>query len=164
MKTATDYDNEMHARFAAAVEYRESRTGKKMTERDKHHLGTGWGGYVYFFQSRSLVDGTYVPGAVKIGQTRRLLERFRTLNAAAPYGLSMIGLIVTDKYPLVEIELHKRFSMHRLNGEWFEPSPEILMFAEDSRALDGYKRAVMAWPELLPVAQKDIEDFFATTS
>ena len=42
--------------------------------------------------------------------------------------LSLLGIIEGGRS--LEKDLHKRFSDQRVKGEWFKPSPDLLMFIE----------------------------------
>ncbi len=77
---------------------------------------------VYFIQP---ING----GPIKIGWSSDVKRRLAALNSAHPYELTILGTIrgsVRD-----ERRLHHRFSSGRLQGEWFEPSEELLAFIKD---------------------------------
>jgi hypothetical protein len=75
-------------------------------------------GFVYFLQS---AEG----GPVKIGWARNVEARRDALQTAHPYPLVLLGKIPGG--PGLEKELHTRFANDRCpNGEWFEPSDELL--------------------------------------
>lgn len=75
-------------------------------------------GWVYFIRS----GHTH---AIKIGFTAgRVEDRLKSLQTAHPYKLEVVGKSRgTRDY---EKSLHSRFSSLRLEGEWFEPHPDLL--------------------------------------
>jgi hypothetical protein len=77
-------------------------------------------GYVYFIMS----DKTQ---AIKIGFTAGNVKiRLSALQTAHPYKLKVLATLNGNRS--YEKELHKRFSQFRLEGEWFEPHPDLLAF------------------------------------
>ena len=77
-------------------------------------------GCVYFIRS----EKTH---AIKIGFTAGQVEkRLSSLQTAHPYKLQLLATIPgTLEY---EKSLHERFASFRLEGEWFQPHPDILAF------------------------------------
>jgi len=73
--------------------------------------------YIYFFQSVRT-------GSVKIGYSKRPLDRLKYLQTAASDELRCLAIIAGNRDD--ERGLHERFSVHRLKGEWFAPAEEIL--------------------------------------
>jgi hypothetical protein len=65
-------------------------------------------------------------GAVKIGKTINLEQRFSTLAAQVPYDLELLLAIESDDIHALEAELHRRYAASRINGEWFRLSEEEL--------------------------------------
>jgi hypothetical protein len=63
-------------------------------------------------------------GLVKIGQTKRPKDRFRTFNTGLPYDLECIHLIEHNDFLELEVYLHSRFERNRVRGEWFRLSDE----------------------------------------
>jgi len=77
-------------------------------------------GCVYFIMS----EKTH---AIKIGFTAGLVEkRLSSLQTAHPYKLQLLA--TTSGTVEYEKSLHKRFGNFRLEGEWFEPHPDLLAF------------------------------------
>jgi len=75
-------------------------------------------GFVYFLQSDQ-------GGPVKIGWARDVEARREALQTAHPYPLVILGKLTGG--PKLEKELHARFAALRCpNGEWFEPTDELL--------------------------------------
>ncbi|OBF38155.1 ATPase [Mycobacterium sp. ACS1612] len=84
-------------------------------------------GYVYVISN----IGSFGPGIVKIGLTRRLepMDRVRELgDASVPFGFDVHALFFSDDAVSVEAELHRRFAHRRVNKinlrrEYFYASP-----------------------------------------
>lgn len=72
---------------------------------------------VYFIQA---VHG----GPIKIGMSESPERRLSDLQVGSPYKLRIIG-IAAGGQPR-EASLHKRLAAHRLHGEWFTDTPEVL--------------------------------------
>lgn len=72
---------------------------------------------VYFVQG---VDG----GPIKIGTSRDVEDRVRTLQCASPVRLRVVGVVAGGAH--LEATLHQRLAKHRLHGEWFAAVPEVL--------------------------------------
>ncbi len=71
-------------------------------------------GYVYVISNL----GSFRPGIVKIGMTRRLepMDRVRELgDASVPFGFDVHALFFSDDAVGVEAELHRRFAHARVN-------------------------------------------------
>lgn len=62
-------------------------------------------------------------GPVKIGVAVDVEARRRTLSTAAPWPIRVLYALPNMAHR--EREMHDRLRHHRLNGEWFEPIPEI---------------------------------------
>lgn len=67
-------------------------------------------------------------GPIKIGRTRDVQERLAGLQTANPYKLSILATIVAPT--ILELQIHAYFNEYRLEGEWFEPQPEVLEFVD----------------------------------
>ncbi len=82
--------------------------------------------YTYFLQAG-------VDGPIKIGSTRNLPVRMRTLCAMSSVPLRLLDVIRGN----VEDHCHVRLGASRLHGEWFAPSSTVLDFVRDhaTRAL-----------------------------
>jgi hypothetical protein len=63
-------------------------------------------------------------GPIKIGCSADITQRFLQLQVKCQEKLKVLLVIPGDFAK--EASLHKRFSEHRLHGEWFNPAPEIL--------------------------------------
>jgi hypothetical protein len=74
--------------------------------------------YTYFVQAGNR-------GPIKIGSTRNLPVRLRTLCAMFPMPLKLLGVM---KGADAETKCHSQFDAFRLHGEWFAPSPVVLDF------------------------------------
>jgi hypothetical protein len=78
---------------------------------------------VYFIRS---ADGS----RIKIGTTGRLAHRLRQLEIEYGHGLVVIG--VMEGFREDEAKLHRRFSHHRVEGEWFLASEELQTFITEN--------------------------------
>lgn len=85
---------------------------------------------VYFIQAGD-------SGPIKIGIAMNLLSRIKHLQSQSPLKLNLLATI-EGGLPK-EREIHKRFSAHRLHGEWFSPGEELLKFISD---LNGKNQTV----------------------
>lgn len=62
-------------------------------------------------------------GPVKIGVAVDVEARRKTLSTASPWPIRVVYALPNMAHR--EREMHQRLRHHRLNGEWFEPLPEI---------------------------------------
>ena len=77
-------------------------------------------GFVYFIRS----EETH---AIKIGFTSGPIEkRLNSLQTAHPYKLQLLATVPGT--PDYEKSLHERFASFRLEGEWFQPHPDLVAF------------------------------------
>jgi hypothetical protein len=76
---------------------------------------------VYFVQRTT-------DGAVKIGTSVDPRARLMALRTASADELVLVA--VTSGGHKLERQLHLRFSIQRLNGEWFRPSDELRSLIE----------------------------------
>lgn len=63
-------------------------------------------------------------GPIKIGISGSNGDRITTLQNACPYKLHILATAKGGR--VMELAYHKRFAKHRLRGEWFERTPELL--------------------------------------
>ena len=70
---------------------------------------------VYFVKHKTMKP-------IKIGVTSNLTKRLQALRVSCPYGLDLIGRILSPEPKELESKLHKRLKSKRLNGEWFDIS------------------------------------------
>jgi len=73
-------------------------------------------GYIY------LIEGE--KGRFKIGLTADPKTRISTLGVKLPFDIEVIHLIHTDDMRRAERELHHQYNHRRLNGEWFDLTPD----------------------------------------
>lgn len=66
------------------------------------------------------------PSRVKIGFTKNIAQRLRSLRTASPIEPHIHLTINGDRR--LESELHQRFKADRIRREWFRLSPEIVAF------------------------------------
>ncbi len=76
-------------------------------------------GYVYFVRAEST-------GLIKIGFTRDLRHRLRTLVAQSGDRLAVLGVLKGNRD--TEKELHTRFQELRSHYEWFKPGEELVSY------------------------------------
>lgn len=77
--------------------------------------------YTYFLQAGP-------GGPIKIGSTRNLPVRLRSLSMMSPVPLKLLGIARGD----IENLCHARLAVFRVHGEWFAPSPEVLDFIREN--------------------------------
>lgn len=81
-------------------------------------------------RSGSSIRGVYfirrgLDGPIKIGRTDDVRSRLRGLQTGSSERLLLLGM---HPDPNDEFFLHRKFGRYRLDGEWFEASPELLGF------------------------------------
>lgn len=81
---------------------------------------------VYFFQV-VYDDGT--PGPIKIGCSYTLESRLATIRSSNPHKVRVLGVI--DGYRDIETAWHERFVAAKRHGEWYNPTPELMIAIED---------------------------------
>lgn len=83
-------------------------------------------GFVYF-----VLDAT--AEQIKIGHAKDPHARHRSLQVGNPNEIHLLGWIKQRVPVALERELHERFKAHRVRGEWFECSEEIVDYIRDHR-------------------------------
>lgn len=83
-----------------------------------------------WWRSRQGVAVTYVvelepDGPIKIGRSRNLELRLAQMQTESPYKVRLLGTI-----PVAEKWCHRVLAPHRLRGEWFERTREVVTFLE----------------------------------
>jgi ORF6N domain len=63
-------------------------------------------------------------GPIKIGSTRNLAVRIRTLMTMSPVPLQLLGVMKGDH----EESCHMQLGIYRIHGEWFTPAEPVLEF------------------------------------
>jgi pyruvate carboxylase len=63
---------------------------------------------------------------IKIGQSKCVYSRFKTLQASSPDKLKLLGVISTNTPFLTEGLYHDHFRSDRVHGEWYKESQELL--------------------------------------
>ncbi len=83
---------------------------------------------VYFIQMRE-------DGPIKIGKTANSVEwRLSELQTGNPYKLRVLSTLRADV--ILEQQLHSYFDEYRMEGEWFQPHPEVYAMAQLAAAND----------------------------
>lgn len=77
-------------------------------------------GSVYFIQAAQ-------GGPIKIGRATDVRARFKAIQACCPVPLKILCVIPNGGHK-VETELHRRFALFRLHGEWFDSTAELLAY------------------------------------
>jgi Meiotically up-regulated gene 113 len=77
---------------------------------------------IYFIQSP---EGDQI----KIGTTLRMARRLRQLIRLRGTKLRVLAIVPGDHAR--EAELHRQFGHLRMEGEWFDPGPDLLKFIRD---------------------------------
>ena len=72
-------------------------------------------GYIYFIYDKS---------NIKIGYTKDISQRRKTLQTSNPNKLIILGYICGEKSK--EKELHKIFKEYKTLNEWFYPAQELI--------------------------------------
>lgn len=75
-------------------------------------------GYIYFLKAET--------GQYKIGKSKRPVKRASTLGLQLPFKSEVIHLIAAEDYSAAEKLLHAQLKSYQVNGEWFNPPPEII--------------------------------------
>ena len=73
-------------------------------------------GFVYLLQSPT--------SAYKIGRTKNPDDRLKTFGVKLPFEVEYVCLIKTADMGALEAELHGYFADKRINGEWFNLTPD----------------------------------------
>lgn len=63
-------------------------------------------------------------GPIKIGATRSVVKRLKTLQTGSHVPLTVLG-VVPGGFEL-ESDLHRQLMDYQLEGEWFSPTPEVM--------------------------------------
>lgn len=98
-----------------------------MIEEQSSHKGSlerDDGSYVYFIGA--------VGGPIKIGCSASPRSRRNELQVGSAQSLLVLATVPGGE--ALERALHHRFADHRLNGEWFAPTPELLMLIWETGA------------------------------
>lgn len=84
--------------------------------------------YIYFVQVAN--------GPIKIGFTKNLEVRIKSLQQNCPYELELLAHFVGSGYD--EKFLHRIFHKERIHGEWFEPSKSLKSLVREIAAVDRF--------------------------
>lgn len=71
-------------------------------------------------------------GLHKIGRTANPSDRLKTFSVKLPFQVQFEHLIETNDMYALESKLHKLFAEKNIAGEWFELSPEDVLYIKDS--------------------------------
>jgi tetratricopeptide (TPR) repeat protein len=131
-------------------------------ERNDYRINNVRAGYVYVISN----EGSFGPGVLKIGMTRRLIpmDRINELgDASVPFRFSVHALFFSDDAVRLEASLHKRFENNRVNRvnsrkEFFFVSPSEVRLAlqeaegallefDESPVSEDFYQSSPGWPE-----------------
>jgi hypothetical protein len=132
-KERVHYATALAALIASGQNVEHHEVAEKLAELDKaiadndYRIANIRAGYVYVISN----VGSFGPGIVKIGLTRRIdpMERVRELGSASvPFGFDVHALLFSKDAVGVEAELHRRFANRRVNRvnlrrEYFYTTP-----------------------------------------
>lgn len=85
----------------------------------------GSGRCVYFIRSS-------VGGFIKIGMSTQPPIRFHFFHEWSPVPIELVVAVSGSRRD--EKHLHRVFAAHRLHGEWFAPSPELIALVDRCKA------------------------------
>lgn len=87
-------------------------------------------GYVYLLNE---VNGDHY----KIGRTVNPKSRLKTFSVKLPYKVEFEAVIETDDMYSLEAQLHHRFADKRVDGEWFDLTPDDVSYIKSLAVNDG---------------------------
>jgi hypothetical protein len=99
---------------------------------------------------------------IKIGTSMNVQRRLQDLQVGHPFKLVILIVMPGDRS--TEVAIHARFASARLEGDWFEPTAELLRFLSHGDHMAGTSAAVMrpAAPDRLLDA-REIADVLGVT-
>lgn len=102
--------------FYDAVKLRLSKIQEKERKQAKQSSSKTTNGFVYLIQSPT--------GYYKIGRTKDPNDRIATFSVKLPFEVEYVCVIQTSDMYSLETILHNRYAKQRVNGEWFQLTPE----------------------------------------
>jgi len=101
-----------------ALEVQTERRVKKRERQQRRQSGQSKtrAGYVYLILADS--------GHYKIGRSVNPDDRMKTFQLTLPFEVEFEHIVQCDDMVMLERELHQRFDHQRVNGEWFDLSPD----------------------------------------
>lgn len=78
-------------------------------------------GYVYVLEGND---------TFKIGRAKDPTKRSETLATQLPYPVELLCSVWSEDCKALEAELHERYASKRLNGEWFDLSPDDVAYIQ----------------------------------
>lgn len=112
-------DHERIATHNRTKHERLTNIGRSSEERPKKPKRKAESGYVYVLEGG---------GVFKIGRAKDPERRAELLAIQLPYPVSLICAVQTSDYKKLEADLHERFALKRLNGEWFDLTSEDVAY------------------------------------
>lgn len=83
-------------------------------------------GHIYFIQVGN-------DGDIKIGYSTNIKSRMSTLQTSIPVTIKLLGYICGDI--TIEKELHKKFRIFKVKGEWFKCTKDIIDFINENNEM-----------------------------
>lgn len=127
---------------AAAEENQEEYAAALRKLRDNRGHRTN----VYFVRARS-------GGLIKIGKAVNVANRLALFQMGSPVPLEVVA-VVRKCHPYLERRLHNYFAAHRVRGEWFAPSLELLRLIGQLR--EGGSAATTALDEVVEAEKREM--------
>jgi hypothetical protein len=98
--------------------------------------------FIYFFKHKKVAG-------VKIGRTSgdSINQRFTAFKTYSPYGAEILGFFECENCILKEVELHKRFRMVRMSGEFFNITEDMVrsIVSENEFSLNKINQVFNEW-------------------
>jgi hypothetical protein len=88
-------------------------------------------GYIYLIKSDT--------GHYKIGRSKDVFDRIKTFSIKLPFEIELIHQFPADDTLVAEAQLHKNFAQQRVNGEWFDLTPQMV---DNIKNLTSYENSV----------------------
>lgn len=79
-------------------------------------------------------------GLIKIGIAKDVAQRLRTLDNMSPVPLDLLHVIETKNARELEGELHERFALKRIRGEWFSLTTADMLWVLNLHSGNNRKR------------------------
>jgi hypothetical protein len=126
--------------------------------RSTHSRGSAGDVYFIFSPDHAATRGGEYPGFVKIGWSKNVDTRLKSLQTSSPLPLTLLGKLAASRR--LEKELHLRFEPYRASGEWFRLGYRIEMFlraAIDEQSEDEDITDIIWRHVLTPIRQSLLE-------
>lgn len=106
-----------HSYPSAMIErIRKEQARRVLGEQKKETRRSGRTGFIYLIKADN--------GFYKIGRTSDPEDRIRTFAVKLPFEVEYVCVVNTPDMYALEAKLHLKFADRRVNGEWFELTPD----------------------------------------